>query len=371
MYTKAIGRRGHESAPVEPAAPRATVQRRMAQPSSASSAESEQPTIESRGNFATAINAGIAVAMGGVEGQGGRLPHREPIQRSFGDHDVGSIRSYVGGAATNASDALGADAYAVGDAVGFRDHPDLHLAAHEAAHVVQQRGGVSLKGGVGEAGDAHERHADAVADRVVAGESAVELLSQYSATSGDVAVQLNPAHPRQNTRRTVASRVAQLMAPSSPVWHQINPHSDAGNNCPATAAALDLFLETGRIEPAPEGSETATFQSRNAPWRGPITAAQLQGLVTQNERYAVVEGTRPEAFCTANNITPNHSFIVVRHHGQLTALDAFGSGQARPLSAYLAADGFTSFRYYSARFVVTVNDLPSNGAAVDLGNLGD
>jgi len=48
--------------------------------------------------------------------------------------------------------------------------------AHEAAHVIQQRGGVQLKGGVGEAGDAYERQADEVADRVVQGESAEELL---------------------------------------------------------------------------------------------------------------------------------------------------------------------------------------------------
>src|SRR5262249_8356100 len=34
------------------------------------------------------------------------------------------------------------------------------------------------KGGVGAAGDAYERHADAVADRVVAGESAEDLLDQ-------------------------------------------------------------------------------------------------------------------------------------------------------------------------------------------------
>ncbi len=52
----------------------------------------------------------------------------------------------------------------------------LHTAAHEAAHVVQQRAGVHLKGGLGEAGDAYEQHADAVADAVVRGESAEGLL---------------------------------------------------------------------------------------------------------------------------------------------------------------------------------------------------
>ena len=40
---------------------------------------------------------------------------------------------------------------------------------------------MQLKGGVGEAGDSYERHADAVADRVVAGESAEGLLDQMAA----------------------------------------------------------------------------------------------------------------------------------------------------------------------------------------------
>src|SRR6185295_5830943 len=44
--------------------------------------------------------------------------------------------------------------------------------------------GVQLKGGVGQAGDAYERHADAVADKVVAGESAEPLLSTMAGHGG-------------------------------------------------------------------------------------------------------------------------------------------------------------------------------------------
>ena len=76
--------------------------------------------------------------------------------------------AHVGGAATAANDAMGAEAYATGNHVAFRAAPDLHTAAHEAAHVVQQRAGVALKGGVGEAGDPYEQHADAVADAATA-----------------------------------------------------------------------------------------------------------------------------------------------------------------------------------------------------------
>ena len=84
---------------------------------------------------------------------------------------------------------MGADAYATGSHVVLGDRADLYTVAHEAAHVVQQRDGVQLKGGVGAAGDAYERHADAVAHRVVAGESAEDLLDGGSASGATPAVQ--------------------------------------------------------------------------------------------------------------------------------------------------------------------------------------
>jgi hypothetical protein len=136
-----------------------------------------------------------AVAAGGVEGAGGALPHADAIQASFGRHDVSGIQSHVGGAAATASSALGAEAYATGNSVAFGSSPSLHTAAHEAAHVVQQRAGVSLKGGVGEAGDAYEQHADRVADAVVAGRSAEALLDAApgGAASDGAAVQRQEA----------------------------------------------------------------------------------------------------------------------------------------------------------------------------------
>ena len=112
----------------------------------------------------------------GVSGPAQPLPHLATIQQLFGPHDVTGVRAHVGGPAAAAAQAMGASAYATGSAVAFREAPDLHTVAHEAAHVVQQRGGVQLKGGVGEAGDAYEQNADAVADRVVRGESAADLL---------------------------------------------------------------------------------------------------------------------------------------------------------------------------------------------------
>jgi hypothetical protein len=124
------------------------------------------------------------LAASGLEGSSSPLPFADTIQRSFGAHDVSSIQAHVGGPAAAAAGGMGAEAYATGNSVAFASEPDLHTAAHEAAHVVQQAGGVSLKGGLGEAGDTHERHADQVADLVVQGKSAESLLTQYAPASG-------------------------------------------------------------------------------------------------------------------------------------------------------------------------------------------
>ena len=138
-----------------------------------------------------AAPAGVhAAAAHGTAGPAQSLPHLGTIQRAFGGHDVSGVRAFVGGPAAEASHAMGARAYATGDATAFAEAPDLHTAAHEAAHVVQQRAGVHLKGGVGQAGDAYEANADAVADRVVAGQSAADLLPPVGdAATGHGAVQ--------------------------------------------------------------------------------------------------------------------------------------------------------------------------------------
>jgi hypothetical protein len=115
-------------------------------------------------------------AAAGTSGTGGALPHLDLIQSSFGRHDVSGISAHQDGGAAAACDSMGAQAFATGNHVAFKGAPDLHTAAHEAAHVVQQKGGVQLAGGVGRQGDSYEQHADAVADAVVAGRSAENLL---------------------------------------------------------------------------------------------------------------------------------------------------------------------------------------------------
>ncbi|MFV8756730.1 eCIS core domain-containing protein [Nannocystaceae bacterium ST9] len=119
----------------------------------------------------------------GISGAGGSLPHRDAIARSFHPHDVSSIIAHTDRRAALATHVMGAQAFATGNHVAFAKPPSLHTAAHEAAHVIQQRAGVHLKAGVGEVGDAHEQHADAVADLVVQGRSAATLLDRYAGSA--------------------------------------------------------------------------------------------------------------------------------------------------------------------------------------------
>ena len=116
-----------------------------------------------------------------MSGTGGPLPFASHIQRSFGHHNISSVLAHQGPRAAAAAYRIGAMAYATGERVAFGSAPDLHTAAHEAAHVLQQRAGVNVDSHIGTAGDAYERHADSVADRVVAGRSAEALLDRLPA----------------------------------------------------------------------------------------------------------------------------------------------------------------------------------------------
>jgi hypothetical protein len=148
--------------------------------------ERELAPVQARGNLEDDDPASVHdAAAAGVSGIGSALPHLARIQTAFGDHELGDVRAHVDGEARQASEHMGAEAYATGNDIAFRSQPDLHTAAHEAAHVVQQRAGVQLQGGVGQAGDAYEQHADAVADAVVAGQSAQPMLDAMPPGAGD------------------------------------------------------------------------------------------------------------------------------------------------------------------------------------------
>jgi hypothetical protein len=170
QYTNANTRQGQSNTP--------SVQRKHIAPGKQTRSGSvgrRAPAVQARGGGADPASVHEAAAKG-ISGSSLSMPHASAIQQSFGHHDVSQVQAHVGGDASAACDDMSAMAYAMGTHVAFRDTPDLHTAAHEAAHVVQQQAGVQLADGVGRQGDAYERHADVVADRVVRGESAESLL---------------------------------------------------------------------------------------------------------------------------------------------------------------------------------------------------
>jgi len=183
------------------------------------------PPVQMRGGAERASRDGQALrsaAAEGVQGGGQALPHLDQIQQSFGAHDVGGVKAHIGGEAKEASEAIGAEAYATGGDVAFRAQPDVFTAAHEAAHIVQQQAGVQLSGGVGQAGDAYEQQADRVAAKVVAGESAASLLGSPSvAAQAGAGVQREEAValPPAKITSAIAFNKAKGLKPAA--WAQI------------------------------------------------------------------------------------------------------------------------------------------------------
>ena len=123
----------------------------------------------------------VAAASGG---SGGPLPAelRERFEASLGA-DLSAVRVHVGEASADASAAIGARAYTLGQDIHFADGQydphgadGQHLLAHEVAHTVQQAGGAAsarqAKMEVSQPGDALEVEADHAADAMVAGERA-------------------------------------------------------------------------------------------------------------------------------------------------------------------------------------------------------
>ena len=120
-------------------------------------------------------------ASAGVQGTGNKLPYLDLVQSAFGQHDLSHVQAYTGSRAKQASENIGAEAYATGSKVAFAEsNPSLHTVAHEAAHIVQQQAGVQLKCGVGQVGDHYERQADQVADAVVQGKSVESMLTSVN-----------------------------------------------------------------------------------------------------------------------------------------------------------------------------------------------
>jgi len=112
------------------------------------------------------------------------------MEHGFG-HDFSQVRIHTDAHAAQAASTVAARAFTVNHDIVFgvgeyapQTESGRRLLSHELTHVVQQQAGVHLKNGVGQAGDAYETHADAVADLVVNGKQAGPLLDQVPGSAG-------------------------------------------------------------------------------------------------------------------------------------------------------------------------------------------
>lgn len=214
-----------------------------------------------------------AAAVRGVATPSAPLPHRATIQQLFGRHDISGIQAHTGPDAAASARAMGAEAYATGNHVVLGGGgADLHTVAHEAAHVVQQRAGIHLKGGVGEANDANERHADQVADLVVRGQNAEAVLSQVAgpagaATSADAPVQCKISFDGGKTIEPfIPPEIeARALEHGYEVWQLLNQwHRDSQvhNEYPSWESALKAAI--ARATPKGGQDSTTTTSTTNS-----------------------------------------------------------------------------------------------------------
>ncbi len=150
------------------------------------------------------------LATEGTRSAGGGLPYGDVIQAAFGRHRIDNIQTHTGRDATRTADEMGAEAYAVGDHVVLGERTSVHTVAHEAAHVIQQRAGVHCKRSGGDPGDPDERMADEVADRVVAGRSAEDLLDSIAGGGGAPSVQRKVKLVKEQTVLAAADDFADV-----------------------------------------------------------------------------------------------------------------------------------------------------------------
>jgi len=241
---------------------------------------------------------------------GSALPYRDLIQQAFGRHDLSGVRAVTGGPARQAGDRLDALAFTSGTTIGFREAPDLRLAAHESAHVIQQRHGLRMADGMGRPGDRWERHADRVAEAVVAGKSAEGLLDEVTAT---------PAAPEPRS-----------------IQREAKPSNRSGESKPAFAdrvlaraaerltANIGVLGEWHRYVAAMEG-----FQLR---------AQLMAGTLVEHATAAAKSATRRQMF---EDEVSTHDAAERQFKGSMNDIEAPYRARANDFMAFLVSKSVT------------------------------
>ncbi len=171
LAVEAVAERAAESRPereaaVEPAGLRNQAMRRVLKRRSYAA---QQALLRHGAGAAVGAGEEADLARAGFEAGARDLPHRGALEQAFG-RPLGDVKAHVGPEAADASTAMGAEAYALGSEVAFREaSPSKETVAHEVAHVVQQSAEPGPAGGGAAAASDLERGADQAARSVVAG----------------------------------------------------------------------------------------------------------------------------------------------------------------------------------------------------------
>ncbi|MCC6994287.1 MAG: DUF4157 domain-containing protein [Deltaproteobacteria bacterium] len=263
-----------------------------------------QPRLQRRETGA-ATPAGTSpheVAAAGVNGPASQFPHAGALGASYGR--AITAQAHFGAEPRAACEALGAEAFAIGDHVAFAsESPSLELAGHEAAHTLQQAGGVQLAGGVGQVGDQHEQAADHAASLAARGESAAHLFAapgtpsasavvqkkSAGAAAGGPTLQLEESHYFESTgvgREAVA--FLPLTNTGATDLHITAVLGDEGHTGDfALDASLPLRVSPGatkslrgRFKPTAPGKRRASFMIQSDDPKFRVRSISLQGFAT-------------------------------------------------------------------------------------------
>jgi hypothetical protein len=252
----------------------------------------------------------------GTSGASRALPYLDAIQPSFGRYDVRGVAAHTGAAAQSGAGAMSALAFTMGNHVAFAATPTLHTAAHEAAHVIQQRAGVQLSGGVGEVGDPHEKHADAVADMVVAGRSSEALLRQHvdpfgpsEASEAERSHGVNSGPVKASTRSETAAAGA---TPGAQAYTQVQSrHVETGyEDLVQAACGRPNTYSSGPLLPPIAGDKSEIHPAASQPVRVVFTGSSAPVSQMIQQQKATDGGTSDVAAELAKRIAKVNEMIV-------------------------------------------------------------
>jgi hypothetical protein len=127
---------------------------------------------------------------------------------------------------------------------------------------------------------------------------------------------------------------------------RLYPHI-AARDCPATADAVDDYLNTGQEVQVPLSVGTGRY-ALTANWR----RLQRQALINYvrslgPNHHVVVRGTRRAAFRRRHHVSANHFFVLANIGGQVYVIDAMMRSITTNVSQYLNDQGLTTLDYTS------------------------